>query len=45
MVESPLDRIVLTDPAVRYRPERVRGTRYIVKADDAPEPPERGEDK
>lgn len=32
MRQSPSDAIVVTDPAVRYRPIRVRGRRYHVTA-------------
>ncbi|MGW4242538.1 hypothetical protein [Nocardia sp. NPDC004722] len=31
-VETRHDRPVMVDPAVRYRPERIRGRRYLVTA-------------
>jgi hypothetical protein len=33
MIESPLDRTILADPAVLYRPERVKGKRYNIRVD------------
>ncbi|MFI5781941.1 hypothetical protein [Nocardia sp. NPDC051570] len=30
MVVSPADRIIVTDPEVSYRPDRIRGRRYQV---------------
>ncbi|MBF6331736.1 hypothetical protein [Nocardia transvalensis] len=30
MVEAPDDRTIVIDPAIRYRPERIKGRRYHI---------------